>query len=1189
MFKYKVNLNHNNRRHSYACTRQFYYISSLEDTADNKHRDTDDTDVYWFTQVQSVSSDRRRWTYSIEFFAESFHMSNVTTPQDTKHSCETCTLQDDEIVREVHTQAAHTDELWDYMSILTTSERKALDRECLVYDTNSPVALTAHLYEESGNTTKKKGKSIHQKLAIVRKRQIKPAKMDAAAKMYALSRSKFIMNDFVRQKLTMTTESDSYCSLNPLRVYKYDKGSIEYAFNHYMDDYKYIRIKHPQDDRTIIYFGLYKTELENNLLHSTPCMSFDESVELAFNMLNTNVTKELRQKDAYINTVLLSAGLRNRHGAVCVSVSKASKVHASAKLAGSFKPMCSRSNIYTGFCSIGNASGEINDNIITSYTDYCLLFSKIIKKCFHNYIFTEDIARVIIQVDYQRHGKQFNKENACNIAIKRNYFVLAKHFLSMTSMIIDYSQSSTFGTYSVCQDSDCKKHCHKHRIIVYIDYNHSKLAINLMFYLSGVRYIANVSDILGDHVRFISMGDALAILTDESVKPLDVSFLQSEIIKIVGFDGTHFSFDEQFGFNEIDYIVLLRQIRARDYEFLQLHNALCFSYSKLLELSKLSREHNECSRKDSVYFFYIGFINIAAPRNGLYISALHTINEHMILIGESNVRFKVDVCNKKEESGTFQCQVTETGMWLMPEVVRGNRLESFCGTYSECLLKYWTVYMRVHNMHKRTTVSLNELSCRMHSEYSSISAVFSFTDNRPMRIYNAKDIKLSHIDEDVDYVYYRAHSFAVTITGAFTKVLDEFGKHYESQRKCSHTCAQSKKYCHKCVHNVVFCAKDSVVERYISAKFEEFIPYIVSLYEYYSFNGGSTEECDLDRKIFDEHHNMLACSNSIEFLYNEDKRKILKLQRELKQKTISVETLNEILNDPSFCLVYVEPINETYGQIKAVKNPNISIAEEAAHSLSRAIMDSYYYKGKLNVNIPNVVQDSLRAKWIQACAGRVMQFEECLEQSLTRLNNDQKQNKENTHTQNYTQSSKIRRKNTKHQHTETHKTPQNSETHNDHAQNGMNEYYDAHKDTQTESHSTDTSQPLEQHEHIPQDATELEEYMRELEDTVPELKLVYGKTHENYKFAPFENINVEYLGTSKLETNLNRNHSFSCDNVRVQRYSKCHHSFRSPGKLLSLRKRINKPHHIAHRLHKEYSTKAYTMRKSCSLNVLNAF
>ena len=1185
MFKYKVNLNYSGRRHSYACTRQFYRMN-------NSHTDkkSDKKAEYWFTQVQSVSSDRRRWTYDTEFFAESFHMSNVSTPRDIKRACTTCLLQDEEIVREVRSQAAHTEELWDYISILPTSEKAHIDRACFVYDINNPVALLK--YQRDTKSPKKKGKSIHHKLAIVRKRQPKPAKMDAAAKMYALSRSKFVIQDFIRHGLVMTIESDSFCGINSFRMYQYSKGSIAYAFNHYMDDYKYIRIKNARTDRSVIQFGIYRSKEENNLLHSTPSMSFDESVELAFNMLNTSVTEKLRARDIYINTVLLSTGLRNRHGAICVSGAMATDICRSAKLAGSFQPMCSTSNMYIGLTSINETSSKINDNIITSHTDYCLFFNKFIKKCFHNYIFTEDIARVIIQVDRQRHGGKFDRMDDHNVRVKNLCSVLIRHLLRMSSIIIDYSNSSTFGTYSVCDLPDCKKRGHKHRIIVYIDYHQDDLITNLEFYLRDVRYIANVSDILGDHVRSVSMGDALAILTDESVKPLDMSVLQAETIRIVGVDGMYFSFDEQFGFNEIDYIVLLRQIRARDYEFLQLHNASCFNYSKLLELSKLSREHNECSRKDSVYFFYIGFINIAAPRNGLCnTSALHTINEHMILIGESNVRFKVDVCNKKETTSNLTYKTTKSKVQFVSEVVYGNRVQSFCGTYSECLLKYWTVYMRVHNMHKRTTVSLNELSCRMHSEYSSISAVFSFADRRPMRIYNAKDIKLSHIDEDVDYVYHRAHSFSVTITGAFTKVLDEFGKHYESQRKCSHTCA-SEKYCHKCVHNVVFCAKDSVVERYISAKFEEFIPYIVSLYEYYSFNGGSTEECDLDRKIFEKHHNMMACGHSVEFLYNKDKRKILKLQRELKQKTISVETLNEILNDSSFCLVHVEPINETYGQIKAAKTA--SHEDRAALSLSSVIMDHYYRKGVFDSDMPDIAQNSLRSKWLNSCIGRIIKFEEFIEQSLTQLHtvcdNDKKQTKENEHTKDESASTQKDIDSTvikSHKHKEAYVTLQTDQTHD-----SMNEYYEAYKDTQTESHtSEDTSQSLEQHEHIPQElsATELEEYMRELEDTVPELKLVYGKTHENYRFAPFENINVEYLGTSKLETNLNRNHSFSCDNIRIQRYSKCHHSFRSPGKLLGSRKRINKPHHIAHRLHKEYSTKAYTMRKSCSLNVLNFF
>ena len=191
-------------------------------------------------------------------------------------------------------------------------------------------------------------------------------------------------------------------------------------------------------------------------------------------------------------------------------------------------------------------------------------------------------------------------------------------------------------------------------------------------------------------------------------------------------------------------------------------------------------------------------------------------------------------------------------------------MNQFCNTYFERIEKYFVIHNKTKHLKDTDNVHLNILSDKMHYMYLSICATFTFMDS--MRIYRAKDVKIQNIDDYVAYVYYRAHSFSVTITGAFTKVLDEFSAYYESQRKCSHTFTSSQQYCHKCVHNVVFCAKGSIVERYISAKFAEFILYIASLYEYYSFNGWSTEECDLYRKIFEKHHSMIVYSHSVEFL-----------------------------------------------------------------------------------------------------------------------------------------------------------------------------------------------------------------------------------------------------------------------------------------------------------------------------------
>ena len=147
---------------------------------------------------------------------------------------------------------------------------------------------------------------------------------------------------------------------------------------------------------------------------------------------------------------------------------------------------------------------------------------------------------------------------------------------------------------------------------------------------------------------------------------------------------------------------------------------------------------------------------------------------------------------------------------------------------------------------------LEFLSGKMHAKYSSMGTMISFIDRHALRIYNMHDIKLSYMDDSADCLFYRAHSFLVTITGAFTQCADIFGDRVESQRHCTSSCTRADGgfKCHKCLHNVMFCERNSVVERYMSAKLEEFLPYIVSLYMNYSFNGASTGNCELDDQVF---------------------------------------------------------------------------------------------------------------------------------------------------------------------------------------------------------------------------------------------------------------------------------------------------------------------------------------------------
>ena len=159
----------------------------------------------------------------------------------------------------------------------------------------------------------------------------------------------------------------------------------------------------------------------------------------------------------------------------------------------------------------------------------------------------------------------------------------------------------------------------------------------------------------------------------------------------------------------------------------------------------------------------------------------------------------------------------------------------------------------------------------MHAKYSSIGAVFSFMDSEPLRIYRTQDVRIPYINSKADYIYHRAHSFAITVTGAFTNILNKFGDLFEETHPCE--CNKKEFKCDRCLHNIIFCERETVIDDFISVKFEEIIPFVTAMYLTHSFNGASTEGCDLDNVLFTDFCKMVRCGHSVEFLYHSDKDK----------------------------------------------------------------------------------------------------------------------------------------------------------------------------------------------------------------------------------------------------------------------------------------------------------------------------
>ena len=97
------------------------------------------------------------------------------------------------------------------------------------------------------------------------------------------------------------------------------------------------------------------------------------------------------------------------------------------------------------------------------------------------------------------------------------------------------------------------------------------------------------------------------------------------------------------------------------------------------------------------------------------------------------------------------------------------------------------------------------------------------------------------------------------------------------------------------------------------------------------------------------------------------------LQSEIVDNTINTETMNKILNDPSFSLIHIEPINETYGQIK-------TCIMELYSKILRHYATRYHIPGRQRA--PKVLSHSEREKWISKCETILIKYEDKMEKKF---------------------------------------------------------------------------------------------------------------------------------------------------------------------------------------------------------------
>ena len=930
MYQYCIKLAHNNQKCEYMCSK--YTQSEHTDATRLK-----------FAQICSVKPVHSvECVPDVELFLESAHMNMRIHEHNTDAVCDTCEKAVQTKLQTVKRQSLS--ELWQYSGILYGSQESEFERMHIQELADSEIRLSTW-----PNITP--AKSTHTQLNEHKPKRLRNTKK--AADEYARIRGGFTFQQFEQYNLKLYQDNMGLCST---KIFAKGLKSSEIiylivkAINHHADDFRYVRV-HTREPVRDVCLALFHNEEISKSLHSHPMLTFDEAVHMAIKMSSDAI---LLSHDKTINDALIASGLRSNFG-----ITNIHTIIVDAHLAGSNERIndnnikqCSILRLFSGSAAVDRVinmttfeDGYISCDTISSLHDFRLTVTRIMRVALSRCVFVRDLCTVMLEVDTEN-KRVFNPRKEYdiqNIETKRRIKKWSDSAFRSAGIIVDLSKEMSLGDSFSCGDVNCKNSEHKHKTIVYIDTNSPRFVEHMHDYLNNIRHVANVCTVLSQHVKHGYM-HIVYVLQQEDIAHIRrrnekiITELEDEYRQTYN-NGDTYDMRAVSYLSSMTHIELLHSIRKRQYNFLQLHGIQKFSFTIF---SQIKDKYNERKiqlhiDKEYEYLFYIGHIDIHITSERVRPQTHTHIDAHMIRIVESDIRFKL-------------------------EVISGNDRKLTC---AELIKDAVVHHMRMKEISRqRTPVPLTVLSGYMHLQYSSIGATFSFVDDMPLRIYKTKDVRIPYIHENVDYIYYRAHSFAVTITGAFANILKNIGHDFEETHTCS--CKSRSVKCDKCLHNVIFCERDTIVSNYISAKFEEIIPFITAMYLTYSFNGADTESCDLDHILFPDSRRMIKCGHSIEFLYHSDSSKIAEINEELKRTDhISVDRMNKIIEDEDFCLVLVEPINETYGEIKTSRE-----------DLYNAVLQLYYNDElRQQIMIPFFVENTFRTLWMNACMRTLLDFE----------------------------------------------------------------------------------------------------------------------------------------------------------------------------------------------------------------------
>ena len=916
---------------AYSCnSKSSYAKSEIRKTAiAHSQRLSADNDIYRLTTVHSIDNDRQKCLPDVDMFFENAHMDSVVCVlTEPSQDCKTCT-EKIEAMKKFSARCLIEQErtaLWNYTETLAGEE---LERFCAsdFYTDDIAAGLDKlmshmpegkHMIDELLRQKKEKDKKNIERHSQgdvcdeIRKQNKQTLERERAE--YFKKHDNVNNQDFQNFQLSMSSTS-MFCELGTLYDCIRTRGDeVRLVFNHYIDDYRYIKLANILRHDTEYNMRLFR-DRNICMLSILPVMPYNHSIEQALSLQkkcvvmdnnddkhNENDTQ--RFSDFNVRTEYIACSIRNYFGAIHIVIK------------GQVNSMCeqiSQSEFSHLHCVDYNL--ESYEGIVSSVYDYITFIRQASRRIFSGFLCTRDICTAMLYADMTR-GKDISPlsrhiHSKHNKDLKKESYICLIKTLNYCGLVIDFNRNMSLGYSDPCNDHSgivqnyrhmslnghfcdnysCTCLRHKHVTVLYVDLTSKHFVSHMTQFLSHANYLTNLCNTTSTHMRRIILGEAKFTITQRDIMKYEDSTLFTTLYDKIKhrLHTQHIEPDVSFDMSYDEYITMIRDIRFRQYTFTQIHDIQRHSFNDFLRLHCLVNKirHNI----DPIYLFHIGDISIRIPLYNShddtldYVQALQNVNKHMIKLSESNFR-----------------RSTHTGHTLS---------QSIC---ADTLTYYTQQEKDKYQLNGSEKVPLKLLSGKFRISHSSIGAAFSIENHNTLRVYMSQDVQLPHMHDNAEYVYYGTHSFSVTITGAFTKVLDHLGRHIEKIR-CD--CQDNENMCQNCLHNIVFCNEDSHARQYIDMMFEKLMPYIATICSTYSFNNASTKGCEVDRMLFNDRMDTIACGHSVEFLFCKNVTSMTRFRENIDDSNnVRLDVMEEIVNDEDFCVVLIEPISETYGPIK---------------------------------------------------------------------------------------------------------------------------------------------------------------------------------------------------------------------------------------------------------------------------------